>query len=1062
MTTDLAFCGREAELAVLAERWALASDVDSPKPQLVLLTAEPGVGKTRLALEFLRRQAAAQPDGATYWPDASELASGRLHLNFAAETCRLDRPIPFLWWGIAAQAEGGDSVALHDRFLAPHLVAMSMRARMMGTGMSLAKIWGAAGVDALANTLQVDTVLSIGTALFDSVKLLKGHFGLGATDHRLAGETVVKNRVDALIADLEQVMNPAARLGYARTPAIVFIDDAQFARADPGLLRFVERLTHAAMTQRWPLMLVMTHWQTEWRIDTERDGRSIAALIHHARHGGREEPGPISGTTGGGYLNDGNYREIRLAKLGDLDPALSSALPGLPPAQRKALLGAVDGNPRFLEQVVAYLRGEPRLFEDFEPTAALTEEGLAEALSRSQRVHEVVLARLTSAEVAPEVREALALASVQGVRVLRDVVEAGGRTLLGHDLREPLLRGQDPFSVMAFETGGAVGSFTERLFLDAAARLRRNIKGLHDDGAVRRALRPALLDLLLEQMEREDPTLDRNVMGACVATAPTLIDDAEDVEQRFLAALAAMAEIVIADEKAVLIDALRRIVESLHQGLDDDVSVELIGRLPQLAIAAAAQAALDLDKLELAGWLGGRRYEWLNRTYNQTISVESATPCAMWIDFLGEVKWREGALDLAMERFTAADQYYEFVLAREPTRKAVFGRAGTLSNLSRLAAEMGRPEAALGFLAAMSSHYQKASDSGIIDEQEKARGIALSLNAQIGLLLAAGNDAAAVGAEQMCLMLTRQIAARGEPGDRNNLSRLLNLLADHQTNAADALAMANESVGIMYDLLEDAPSRLALQYDLIVALTVRARVHDRADALAERRQDVITAFIVAENMHERAGAQESSDALRSTLRNLVEATTQMGDLVRARPLIARLATMYPAGSRSRAAIERNLVEVDQQIVATHGKDLDVGAIPLQHAAAEVMRGGDLGAAGAMRPAYDAFASAFDHLMPQLQYDRDEAPLQIASQALLGMVGTALSCQPQLAEEDWRDLASLALTTIGAALQQMNGGLALGIAGGMLALLRAAGRADRIAEFQAVVDGVRATGAKAPS
>ena len=41
------FCGRVDELDELISRWKLASDIAAPAPQLVILKAERGVGKTR-------------------------------------------------------------------------------------------------------------------------------------------------------------------------------------------------------------------------------------------------------------------------------------------------------------------------------------------------------------------------------------------------------------------------------------------------------------------------------------------------------------------------------------------------------------------------------------------------------------------------------------------------------------------------------------------------------------------------------------------------------------------------------------------------------------------------------------------------------------------------------------------------------------------------------------------------------------------------------------------------------------------------------------------------------
>lgn len=1049
MITDLPFCGREAELATLDACWRRASDVENPQPQLVLLAAEPGVGKTRLVLEFLRRQVAELSDPPGYWPDPAGLVSDRLHLNFAPDQCRFDGPIPFLWWGIAAQAGGGDSVALHDRFLAPHLVAMSMRARMAGTGASLAKIWAGAGVDALAGALQVDTILSVGGAFLDSVKLLQGEIGKGAAQAS-AGDTLVKNRVDALLADLEQVLNPAARLGYARVPAMILIDDAQFAAADAGLLRFVERLTHAAMTQRWPVMFVMTHWQTEWALDADRGGRSVATLVHHARHGGSDEPGPISGTPGG-YLNSENYREIALAKLDDLDPALRSALPGLPADQRGALLGAVDGNPRFLEQVIAYLRAEPRLFDDFDPARALTDEGLAEALVRSQRVHEVVLARLTAAHVAPEVREALALASVQGMRVVRKVVEAAGQALLGHDLGEPLMRGQNPFSVMAFDSDGVVGGFTERLFLQAAGQLRRNIKGLHDEAAVKAALRPALQKILGDLIDADAGRGRHHAIATAAQVAATLIDQPSDFDQRVLAALAASAQMLTTDERDTQTDALLRLFNAAYDGMDEDASVQLLGALPHEALVAAAETAIVLNRRDFAKWLGGRRYEWLNRVHAGQVTPEAAVPLAVWIALLGDVAGLEGRYDDAIARLGAARQYYEFAMERQPSRPAVSGLTGVLLILGRFEGAKGDLRAAVQILAQIRHLHESARQAGVIDETEERRGVALSLESSIDPLDAVGDMAASTAAEAECLLLTRRLADGGDLQDRSNLSRLLNRLAAKADDFETAIGLAHESVDIIYAVLADAPSRIAAQRDLVVARTVRARIFDRADRMWERRSDLAEALAVADQIHDRIGDAETADMLRASLRNLIEAHAQAGDPVRARPLLVRLIALCAPGSPERDPAERALEQIDQMLAAA-----GYPRAPTDEGRDAIARGAALVGSGDLADAFDAYAAAFDVLLPQLNYTRDEADLQVVTDALDALLALAPRRAPPLSEEERHQLVDRALLGVVALLRMMRGAAALRIINNALAFLSANGfdyRGDEFREARRVVQRV---------
>lgn len=76
--STLTFCGRTSELEVLKARWKLARDVESPCPQVVVIKAEPGLGRTRLALEFYKWLRETEDGWLTknYWPEAVEIVDG--------------------------------------------------------------------------------------------------------------------------------------------------------------------------------------------------------------------------------------------------------------------------------------------------------------------------------------------------------------------------------------------------------------------------------------------------------------------------------------------------------------------------------------------------------------------------------------------------------------------------------------------------------------------------------------------------------------------------------------------------------------------------------------------------------------------------------------------------------------------------------------------------------------------------------------------------------------------------------------------------------------------------
>src|SRR5213593_3725478 len=86
VSAALRFCGRSEELKELTERWRLASDVHNPSPQVVVVKAEPGFGKTRLVLEFYRRLR-EEVDKEGYWPDALGIVGHTLAVNPELENC---------------------------------------------------------------------------------------------------------------------------------------------------------------------------------------------------------------------------------------------------------------------------------------------------------------------------------------------------------------------------------------------------------------------------------------------------------------------------------------------------------------------------------------------------------------------------------------------------------------------------------------------------------------------------------------------------------------------------------------------------------------------------------------------------------------------------------------------------------------------------------------------------------------------------------------------------------------------------------------------------------------
>jgi tetratricopeptide (TPR) repeat protein len=501
----LRFCGRASELETIKARWRLARNEENPCPQVVVIKAERGLGKTRLALEFYK-WLRENEDGyltKTYWPDAVEMVDRNIELNPDPNRCNLfDVPIPYLWWGLRAAdigAENGvaaDGIATYDRFLAPHLKTLLLKSEMVHYGISLAKVLGKLGIELGTSALGIGDLIAVGKGILHTAEII-----FGAADKRELTEALERplSRSNSVLADLGSEFKPSS-ITYAKVPGVVFIDDAQFIHKDPALPIFIETLMRRSVVERWPLLVLITHWRAELAPELAESGICFSKILKHAREGSANDTGPAAGLPGG-YLRDDHFAEIDLKPIPDLSDALGEKLPGLTAEQSAAILAETGGNPRFLEQVILFLLEHIGLFEGFDPTRSLTPDGFKEAFDemRHSDIVKIVLRRLQKAPV--EVQEAICLASVQGMRFANDFVDQMAQDVLGHPVREPLRRGEDPYSMLIgtkAESDQQIGEFAERVFYQAAQEHRRSLISLVGEQPLEVSLRKSVAKVVLE------------------------------------------------------------------------------------------------------------------------------------------------------------------------------------------------------------------------------------------------------------------------------------------------------------------------------------------------------------------------------------------------------------------------------------------------------------------------------------------------------------------------------------------------------------------------------------
>src|SRR5690606_18017942 len=132
---DRPFCGRSEQLETLLSCWQEVRG-GLAGPRIVVLLAEAGMGKTRLAQRFYDRLVALEQEGEGYWPPNLGLEGNNLLVNPPPATWNAAADMPFLWWGLRLadptghnQVTAGGLAAHVDGYLVPHLAAFHREQR---------------------------------------------------------------------------------------------------------------------------------------------------------------------------------------------------------------------------------------------------------------------------------------------------------------------------------------------------------------------------------------------------------------------------------------------------------------------------------------------------------------------------------------------------------------------------------------------------------------------------------------------------------------------------------------------------------------------------------------------------------------------------------------------------------------------------------------------------------------------------------------------------------------------------------------------------------------------
>jgi AAA ATPase domain len=458
------FFGREEELARLQRLFELAAERDSKGrsvhgPRMAVIVAHTGVGKTRLAQE-LYRWLASHPiwDAANFWPDDLGSEKDSLRVNPIVEPCSA-RP-QFVWWGLRACNHGdrnATAVAAFDEHQIPlrHLVAVLRGGRELGRSAI------ATGVDLLKDAI-------LPTGLAGAWKLGKQAMELRRERQRSSGGSEGAARealADELIKEVQSLM-------ALKLPMVLLCDDMQWVDAET--LDFVDRLWVMAQEQGWPLLIVSTHWETEWnqacRLKSEDRADTFAKFSGLA-----------------------NVEQIHLqcSPSKDLVAWVTHELPGLTNEQVALLVEKAGSNFLQLVQNVQPLKRKVAIFfEDGRLDRPLNRKGVAYVGSFETDPDR--RARQLFDELSESMQVVLGWGSHIGMRFLREVVVDFAQAMGVKLAQEPAAsidEATDPMALLA-ESSERTREFRQGAFYQQAQR----VLGVHGydkarlDGALRQVL----------------------------------------------------------------------------------------------------------------------------------------------------------------------------------------------------------------------------------------------------------------------------------------------------------------------------------------------------------------------------------------------------------------------------------------------------------------------------------------------------------------------------------------------------------------------------------------------
>lgn len=396
MSTALPFVGREAEIALLQQRWQASTT--GLGTNVITLVGETGVGKSRI-VQQLYRHLSTDPawDPHHFWPDAFQTHATQLRVNpeFTAADQATGAP-HFVWLGLRWSNA-------HERNVTNSLTLPTLKEQLtqIANQVAYARPRPQRLVEAVKNdavtaakelaTGQVeDLVEGVIASFFPYYKLIKTVFDLAEETRDVLGLTGAPPTIhDQLISFFQRWFAQPSPL-----PIILWLDDVQWIDAEST--HFLGHFIHTAHERQWPLLVIATCWPREWQTFP-----ADFFLKPHADFAQQAWPWVV-------------VHELSTAPASHLHTLLHHTFPHLPVDQAALLVERAGGNFLTMIENIAELRSKPRYFVDYRHDNPLSEIGLTR-IRQWQSNRQIRIAQRFHEELDSDIQEFLARASHAGI-----------------------------------------------------------------------------------------------------------------------------------------------------------------------------------------------------------------------------------------------------------------------------------------------------------------------------------------------------------------------------------------------------------------------------------------------------------------------------------------------------------------------------------------------------------------------------------------------------------------------------------------------------------------------